>query len=303
MDELEIQGKKYISSKRAAQLTGYAKDYVGQLARSGKIPGMRMGRAWFVEEAALLGHRSSDTSETAISSPEVSLAVQQEAKPQEVSAFSVKRVLNQNKRITTEHLRSLSPATIKAFGFHSRSLPSTWGTAVYSSEDVALMPPLRKEENDKGNKVLFHAIHGKAIPVSSQSTPNQAPVLTSAKSVTGVQVNEIKRKAIALRKKRSPSRAVLSFGALTAALAILIFFSAGLFVSSNVVFKPQEGVYSANLFVGFQYVHDFLAHYPPFQAGIAGLGGFFKMLSGSFSAFFIQGVGFLAGLLNFAFGK
>lgn len=55
MDELEIQGKKYISSKRASELTGYAKDYVGQLARAGKVPGTRVGRAWYVDEASILG--------------------------------------------------------------------------------------------------------------------------------------------------------------------------------------------------------------------------------------------------------
>jgi hypothetical protein len=54
VDELEIQGKKYISSKRASELTGYAKDYVGQLARAGKVPGTRVGRAWYVDEATIL---------------------------------------------------------------------------------------------------------------------------------------------------------------------------------------------------------------------------------------------------------
>lgn len=56
MEELEIQGKKYISSKRASKITGYAKDYIGQLARAGKIAATRVGRAWYVSEAEILKH-------------------------------------------------------------------------------------------------------------------------------------------------------------------------------------------------------------------------------------------------------
>ena len=32
-DEMQIEGKPYISSKRASELSGYAQDYIGQLAR------------------------------------------------------------------------------------------------------------------------------------------------------------------------------------------------------------------------------------------------------------------------------
>lgn len=57
MDEITIDEKKYISSKRAAELTGYAKDYVGQLCREGYVKATRVGRSWYVLEAAILDHR------------------------------------------------------------------------------------------------------------------------------------------------------------------------------------------------------------------------------------------------------
>lgn len=47
-DEMRIDGKTYISSKRAAVLSGYAQDYVGQLARSGSIDARRVGGVWMV---------------------------------------------------------------------------------------------------------------------------------------------------------------------------------------------------------------------------------------------------------------
>ena len=57
MDELTIEDKKYVSSKRAAQMTGYAKDYVGQLCREGRVPARLVGRNWYVLESAIQDHR------------------------------------------------------------------------------------------------------------------------------------------------------------------------------------------------------------------------------------------------------
>ena len=57
MEELTIEDKKYVSSKRAAQMTGYAKDYIGQLCREGRVPARLVGRNWYVLEAAIQDHR------------------------------------------------------------------------------------------------------------------------------------------------------------------------------------------------------------------------------------------------------
>jgi hypothetical protein len=57
MDEILINDKKYISSKQAAKLTGYAKDYVGQLCREGRVPARLVGRSWYVLESAIQDHR------------------------------------------------------------------------------------------------------------------------------------------------------------------------------------------------------------------------------------------------------
>lgn len=47
-DELYIDGKTYISSKRASVLSGYAQDYIGQLARGGSIDARRVGGLWML---------------------------------------------------------------------------------------------------------------------------------------------------------------------------------------------------------------------------------------------------------------
>src|SRR6185369_4066687 len=57
MNELVIEEKKYVSSKRAAEITGYAKDYVGQLCREGRVTAQLVGRSWYVLETSIREHR------------------------------------------------------------------------------------------------------------------------------------------------------------------------------------------------------------------------------------------------------
>ncbi len=57
MDEILIGEKKYVSSKQAAKVTGYAKDYIGQLCREGRVPARLIGRSWYVLESAIHDHR------------------------------------------------------------------------------------------------------------------------------------------------------------------------------------------------------------------------------------------------------
>ena len=63
MDEILIEEKKYISSKQAAKMTGYAKDYIGQLCREGRVPARLIGRSWYVLESAIQDHRFGDVVE------------------------------------------------------------------------------------------------------------------------------------------------------------------------------------------------------------------------------------------------
>jgi hypothetical protein len=57
MDEIIIADKTYISSKQAAKITGYAKDYIGQLCREGRVEARLVGRNWYVLDSAIREHR------------------------------------------------------------------------------------------------------------------------------------------------------------------------------------------------------------------------------------------------------
>ena len=52
-ESLIIEGKEYISAQRAAEITAYSRDYVGQLCRSGKLACRMVGRFWYVDEESL----------------------------------------------------------------------------------------------------------------------------------------------------------------------------------------------------------------------------------------------------------
>lgn len=54
-----IQGKEYISSKRGSELSGYAQDYIGQLARKGLIDAQRVGGLWFISMTSLTEYKSN----------------------------------------------------------------------------------------------------------------------------------------------------------------------------------------------------------------------------------------------------
>ncbi|HUO50614.1 MAG TPA: helix-turn-helix domain-containing protein [Candidatus Paceibacterota bacterium] len=60
-DEMFIEGKSYLSSKRAAQISGYAQDYIGQLSRKGLIDAQRIGGLWYVSMESLDGYKEKNT--------------------------------------------------------------------------------------------------------------------------------------------------------------------------------------------------------------------------------------------------
>lgn len=98
--ELILDGKKFVSSKRGSQLTGYAKDYIGQLARGGKIEARLVGRSWYVSEDSLFAHKNgepqSNTENSAVNSQKVEEVQKDENVSKPVS--TIKESLNDDER-------------------------------------------------------------------------------------------------------------------------------------------------------------------------------------------------------------
>jgi len=58
--ELFFEGKKYISSSRAAKISGYTGDYIGQLCRGGKLECRMVGRSWYVSLDSIVAHKNQN---------------------------------------------------------------------------------------------------------------------------------------------------------------------------------------------------------------------------------------------------
>jgi hypothetical protein len=54
---VSFDGRDYVSTQRAAEITGYHADYVGQLARTGKVLSRQVGSRWFVDREAVVEHK------------------------------------------------------------------------------------------------------------------------------------------------------------------------------------------------------------------------------------------------------
>ena len=59
--DLFFENKKYIPAKDAASLTGYSKDYIGQLCRGNKVLAKRIGHTWYVSEESIIEYKNTPT--------------------------------------------------------------------------------------------------------------------------------------------------------------------------------------------------------------------------------------------------
>lgn len=114
MDELTIGDKTYVSSKKAAKITGYAKDYVGQLCREGRVEARLVGRNWYVLESSLMEHRFGEDAEA------------QSEKPEDVVSESLSDTEPEDTEVTV-------PEEVE------------WQAPVYSREEPVMVPLAPKE--------------------------------------------------------------------------------------------------------------------------------------------------------------
>ncbi len=58
----KYDGADYVPTQKAAEISGYTQDYIGQLARAGEIPARKVGRRWYIARKALEEHRATKDS-------------------------------------------------------------------------------------------------------------------------------------------------------------------------------------------------------------------------------------------------
>ncbi len=172
MNEILIEDRKYISSKRAAEITGYAKDYIGQLCREGRVPARLIGRSWYVLETAIHDHRFGEQRiETEDSSQTISPASALQA-----TWESPRYESSQVEAFPPHKTNEYAPADMQAQDEVSRNLQDSWRAWFDGATDRETgSPDIHEEDEEKegindGSEVIkgveeevnipIHVLHG-----------------------------------------------------------------------------------------------------------------------------------------------
>lgn len=115
---VSFDGKDYISASRAAELSGYHQDYVGQLARSGKVLSRQIGKRWYVERSGVLAHKEQkDALLAAVQAQSVGLARPEHPAAPSMPVLDRERsdaVLTYNPEPHVDLLPRIAPAPVRA---------------------------------------------------------------------------------------------------------------------------------------------------------------------------------------------
>ncbi len=231
MDEILIEERKYVSSKRAAKITGYAKDYIGQLCREGRVPARLVGRSWYVLEAAIQDHRFGSPAEE----PAKPVKAQEESSLQSTwaaprfEAYSAELLPSINRLATPlpdnqektpdeplERLEDSWHAWFNRMADHTEPIiPAEPVLENRESEapESKPEPEQEKEENEEVN-VPVHAIYE---PVIQESLPH----ITKDIGEERFSAPQQKDKPIRQEKRRSSGKAAKRMRIIGASLAII----------------------------------------------------------------------------------
>lgn len=143
MDELEISGRRYISSRRAAKEHKYHSDYIGQLIRGGKVEGQKVGRAWYVDAESLSTYLSKEKGVgMGVVKEDILPVVEKELLAAPVEEEHPYHVVMRVEEPVLEKI-SGTPIEEKKKTFYQ---PKQKPTLVYLTDDEPTLPRLVKEE-------------------------------------------------------------------------------------------------------------------------------------------------------------
>lgn len=157
-DEIEIDSQKYVSSKRASELSGYAQDYIGQLSRSGQIKARRVGGLWYVSMDSLNIYKDQAESYKALPPAQIS-----GEEPDSLVTFDGKDHVSASRaaKLTGYHQDYVGQLA-RAGTIPSRQVGNRWYV-----EREALMA------HKKGKDALLAAVQAEAVGIKRPTRPPQ----------------------------------------------------------------------------------------------------------------------------------
>lgn len=259
-DSFIIEGKKYISSRRASAISGYASDYIGQLCRANKLDCKMIGRSWFVTEESLHLHKAAISREEANRNRIENL---KGPKVQNVSSntSSVSTSFVNNKvelshpiasSVITQVTSSVSDKSVAVSKVNEVVKGSIKSPYTYSVDDRPLLPVLNKkvtEENlSKKVEKVFETLQPATKIAEKISIAKLQPVLP-IKDVVELKKKTVAKEIESVKVSKKPARRIISYPELTRsiilkrviapAFVVVMFFGigTGVYITADKVFN------------------------------------------------------------------
>lgn len=122
-DEIHVGDETFISSKRASEISGYARDYISQLARKDLIEAHRIGGLWYISAASLNAYKQEAES----FKPEPPQNAKHREEPDTIVSFDGKEYVSaiRASEITGYHQDYVSQLA-RNEKIHSRQIGTRW---------------------------------------------------------------------------------------------------------------------------------------------------------------------------------
>ncbi len=244
MDELEISGKRYISSRRAGKENKYHADYIGQLIRAKKVEGQKVGRAWYVDADSLAAYLGKEAPsrisphliahvEEKVAAPIIEIPLEKEEIPE-----ATPEIISEAKK---------DEASAAPIGLHNEALPIFYKTTReaheargglrYITDEGPLIPQVQKiyQVQEEQNNII-PIRHAAAAPLITKiHQPEAWAIPKRAAEVRMETILERPTYKEASVKSKRESAPILARGAVVLVLGALVFAVAAL-ASTHLLF-------------------------------------------------------------------
>ncbi len=150
--ELEINGKRFISARRAAEITKYSADYVGQLCRGGKVNAKMVGRSWYVEADSLLEYQDA------------------------IEAVREEQFQSLANKL---HARQAQVALPSSEGVHQHNVSGLYQSFASEEDGHPLIPLTEKDVTEPLSKESSHSQSKENNPPQEETSPSSHTLLSS----------------------------------------------------------------------------------------------------------------------------
>lgn len=232
MDELEISGRRYISTRRAAKDHKYSADYIGQLIRGKKVVGQKVGRSWYVDAESLAHYLDEEKEGTP--NKKVFQAEERQEEVEVVKKEEPKIIIA--KKIEEKNISADPEVTHVKLNIAPRK---------QNSEERAYRIPIEMRRDAKDKKGLVY-LHDDAPLLPLQERNKRNPIVQDSEHTSTLTQTHEKRveDAVIIPSRAEKKNNSLVRTAVIIAVGLLVLFTvtgASALINTKLVFEEGRG--------------------------------------------------------------